>query len=152
MVDDETFLRRFEDTSLPFEQWTHRAHIKAAYLYLRRHPLPEATDRMRKGIKTFNSANDVPEGPGMGYNETVTQAFMRLIHVTMVAYDPVFPVETADQFCDTHPHLLQKTILRLFYSPRGRDPEREIDSFVEPDLAPLPRLPDEGGAGDATSA
>ena len=41
MSDDE-FLAQFENCTLPFDQWTHRAHVRVAYLYLRRHPFREA--------------------------------------------------------------------------------------------------------------
>jgi hypothetical protein len=43
--------RRFENLTLPGEEWTHRAHVKVAYLYLSRHPFPAALDRLRSGIK-----------------------------------------------------------------------------------------------------
>ena len=32
----------FESQTLPFEDWTHEAHIRMAWNYLRQHPLPEA--------------------------------------------------------------------------------------------------------------
>ena len=64
---------------------------------------------------------------------------MQIIHATMQAYGEVFPATSADDFCDTHPHLLHRTLLRVFYSPSGRDPEAEEDRFVEPDMGPLPR-------------
>ena len=34
MTDGE-FLSCFENCSLPFDQWNHRAHVKVAFLYLR---------------------------------------------------------------------------------------------------------------------
>ncbi len=138
-LDDQAFLQQFEDLTLPFAKWTHRAHVKVAYLYLRRFSLDEAIARMRTGIGRYNAANNVPQGPATGYNETTTQAFMRIIHAVMSEYESVFPTETADEFCDTHPQLLSKHILRLFYSPDQRmHPDAET-KFVEPALAPLPR-------------
>ena len=62
-MEDAEFLSRFEGVRLPFEQWTHRAHVKVAYLYLRRHPFEEALDRMRLGIRAFNAVHRVEEGP-----------------------------------------------------------------------------------------
>ncbi len=138
-IEDQEFLQKFERCTLPFTEWNHRAHLKVAYLYLTAHPLEEATDRIRRGIKRYNAANDVPEGPDVGYNETTTVAFMHLVHATIKAYGTVFPVRTADEFCTTHPHLLQKSILRLFYSPARRMHPDAKHSFVEPDLTPLPK-------------
>ena len=139
-MDDREFLGQFEQLTLPFDQWTHRAHVKVAYLYATTHPFDESIDRMRAGIKAYNAANNVPEGPLTGYNETTTVAFMRIVHATISAYGKTFPVSTADEFCDTHPHLLNRTVLRLFYSPDLRVSPDAKTSYVEPDLAPLPRI------------
>ena len=139
-MDDGTFLAQFEACTLPFDQWTHRAHVKVAWLYLRKHSLDEATARIRAGIKAYNAANDVPDGPGEGYNETVTHAFMHIMHATMQAYGELFPAKTADEFCDIHPHLLHRSLMRIFYSPDGRkDLAAEKVCFVEPDMCDLPR-------------
>ena len=37
-------LAQFESRTLPFDQWTHRMHVKVAYRYLCDHPLEEAPD------------------------------------------------------------------------------------------------------------
>src|SRR5690349_7900769 len=56
VLDDETFLGRFEAGTFPLEQWHHREHIKAAYLYLRAHAFELALERMRTGIRALNAA------------------------------------------------------------------------------------------------
>jgi len=139
-MDDAEFLRQFESLALPFAQWTHRAHVKVAYLYLRAHPFEEALVRMRRGVKAYNGANKVPESQTSGYNETTTHAFLHLIAAAMRAYGDVYPVASADAFCDTHPQLMTRHALRLFYSPQQRMNPLAKAQFVEPDLAPLPRL------------
>jgi hypothetical protein len=139
-MGDEELLRRFEDRTLPFDQWTHRCHVKVAYLYLRRLPFRAAQEQIRRGIRAYNAAHHVPEGPTSGYNETTTCAFMHLVAATMRAYAETFPTATADAFCDTHPQLMTRHVLRLFYSPERRmDPPAKTE-FVEPDLAPLPPI------------
>ncbi len=140
-MDDEEFLRRFEECTLPFDQWTHRSHVKVAFLYLRQFPFDQALVRIRSGIKKYNAANQVPEGPTSGYNETTTQAFLRLVAVTMQAYGKAFSTPNADSFCDTHPQLMTRCALRFFYSPETRMHPLAKTEFVEPDLAPLPTLP-----------
>lgn len=137
MTDDE-LLRRFEDTTLPYEEWTHRAHVKVAFLYVRDRPFAEALEHVRRGIQRFNAAKDVPEGPTTGYNETTTVAFLHLVAATHRAYGGILPTPDAEAFCDTHPQLLSKHILRLFYSPGRRSDPRAKTEFVPPDLAPLP--------------
>jgi hypothetical protein len=139
-LNDHEFLRRFEDLSLPFDQWTHRAHIKGAYLYLRENDYDRAVDKMRRGVQAYNAANNVPESDTTGYNETTTCAMTRLIATTMAAYEPIMPSPNADAFCDAHPQLLTKHVLRLFYSPERRMQPKAKTEFIEPDLTPLPRV------------
>ena len=81
------------------------------------------------------------DGPLEGYNETTTHAFMRLIDATRRAYGRLYPTPDADTFCDTHPQLMSKHILRLFYSPQRRGHPAAKQRFIEPDLAPLPEVP-----------
>jgi len=139
-VDDRELLAQFESLTLPFAQWTHRAHLKVAFLYLREHGFDAALDRLRTGIKSYNGANNVPDTPTSGYNETTTHAFLHLIHATMRAYGDVMPTPTADAFCDAHPQLQHRHALRFFYSPQCRmHPEAKV-RFIEPDLSPLPRV------------
>jgi hypothetical protein len=135
MLDDETFLKQFETGVFPFDQWRHDAHIKVAYLYLRRHPLATAMDKIRAGIKAYNAANNVPEAPDRGYHETTTMAWMRLVHLTLCEYGPC---ETANAFYEQNPQLSQKKALRLFYSRELFASPRAKTEFVEPDLGPLP--------------
>jgi hypothetical protein len=140
IMDDAELLRRFETCTLAFELWTHRCHVKVAYLYLVHHSFDEALIRMRAGVKAYNAAHDVPEGPTSGYNETTTHAFLHLVAATMQAYGEAFPTPTADSFCDAHPQLMSKHILRLFYSPQQRMHPLAKAQFVPPDLTALPRL------------
>jgi len=139
-MTDSDLVHQFEALTLPFEQWTHRAHVKVAFLYLRDHPFDEALVRMRRGITAYNAANKVAESPTSGYNETTTHAFLQLIAATMQAYGGVFPADDSDAFCNMHPQLMTRHALRLFYSPQQRMHPLAKTQFVKPDLAPLPRF------------
>jgi hypothetical protein len=139
-MNDQQLLEQFQDLSLPFSQWTHRAHVKVAYLYLRAHPFDEALRLMRIRIQAYNAANQVPESETRGYNETTTHAFLHLIAATMAAYGQTMPTPTADAFCDTHPQLMTRNVLRFFYSPQRRMHPLAKTQFIEPDLAPLPKI------------
>ncbi len=135
MTSDEDFLREFEACRWPLERWHHRDHVKLAYLYLLRHGLAEAATRLREGIRAHNRAHRIPDLPLMGYHETMTQAWLRLVDTSVAEYGPS---RDADSFCDEHPELLEKKALRLFYSrERFTSPEAKA-TFVAPDLAPLP--------------
>ena len=137
-MNDHEFLRRFEDCSLPFDQWTHRAHLKVAYLYLSHNDFDTALAKMRRGVQAYNAAHHVTESDTTGYNETTTCAMMQLVATTITAYGPIMPTPDADAFCDTHPQLLTKHVLRLFYSPERRMQPKAKTEFIEPDMAPLP--------------
>ena len=133
-MDDE-LLAAFEGLTLPFDQWTHRAHVRVAYLYTSRSDSASAIERMRAGVKAYNAANQVPEAIDRGYHETTTVAFMRLIHAA-VSIHGLAP--SSEAFCDRHPELLMKRVLLKFYT-RGRIMSAEAKgTFIEPDLAPLP--------------
>lgn len=139
-MDDAELLRQFEGLTLPYKQWTHRAHVRVAYLYLSVHPFEVALEKVRNGIQAYNAKNMVAEGPTAGYNETTTYAFLRLVDTTMRAYGELFPSKNSNEFCDTHPQLLTKHLLRLFYTPGRRSHPDAKSRFIEPDLAPLPRV------------
>jgi hypothetical protein len=132
MIDDD-FLTAFEARTL--DALHHRDHIKVAYLYLRRHPLDGAIVKVRTGLQALAAAWGAPvDDLERGYHETMTQAWVRLVHLTL-SNDGV--AESADAFCDQHPKLMQKTHLHLFYSPARLKTWEAKREFVEPDLAPL---------------
>ena len=135
-MNDDDFIRQFEDCSFPFDQWHHRAHVKLAYLYLTRYGFEAALAKLRNGIRAYNAANNVPDHPTSGYHETMTQFWLRIIEVTIQQYGPL---PSADEFFDFHPQLSQKKNHRLFYSPGlFMSPEAKL-KFVEPDLTQLPK-------------
>src|SRR5712671_1850487 len=137
-MDDETFVARFEAAAFPMDQWHHREHIKIAYLYLRRYTFGDALKRMRLNIQSLNASHKVPESPARGYNETMTQAWLRLVHTSLSQYGSA---DNADAFYDQHPELSQSKILRLFYSKDLLKSPSLKYKFVEPDLAQLPLAP-----------
>jgi hypothetical protein len=140
-MDDEAFIEEFETCRWPLDRWHHREHIKIAYLYLRRYPFETATARLREKLKAYAAANNVPDSANSGYHETMTQAWMRLIHLTLCEYGPA---ENADAFYERSPQLSQQKTLRLFYTREVFTSPRAKVEFVEPDLAPLPRSRNNG--------
>lgn len=134
-LDDDTLLERFEAAAISRAAWTHRAHVRMAYLYLRDLPFGAALAKIRRGIKSLNRANAVPETATSGYHETLTVAWARLI-VAATRQSPV--PTTSEELLERYPELLDKTALRAHYSrERILSPEAKR-AFVEPDLAPLP--------------
>jgi len=139
-MDDAELLRRFQDLTLPFGEWTHRAHVKVAYLHLQKYSFEEGLTRICDGIRKYNAVNNVPESETSGYNQTTTCAFFHLVAAVTRAYEHTHRVNNADEFCDMHPQLMSKHVLRFFYSPQRRMHPDAKNKFVEPDLAPLPKI------------
>ena len=135
MSEDDIFIQQFESRTFPLDQWHHRAHVKLAYLYLVRFGRDTAAQKLRAGIRAYNAANHIQDLPTSGYHETMTMAWLNIIHTTMEVYGQR---ATADEFFDFHPQLGQKKILRLFYSPElFMSPQAKRD-FLKPDLTSLP--------------
>jgi hypothetical protein len=129
-MNDEEFLSAFEACTL--EEFHHRDHLKITYLYLRRHPLDVAIMKLRTGLQALAVAWSAPVDEEKGYHETMTQAWVRLVHVALTGCGGA---ASADAFCDQQPHLLQKTRLQLFYSRERLMTWEAKRQYVEPDLA-----------------
>ena len=140
-MSDDDFIAQFEDCSFPFDQWHHRAHVKLAYLYLVRYGFETAGEKLRNGIRAYNSANKIPDLPTSGYHETITLFWLRIIQTTVQEYGQLV---TADEFFDFHPQLSQKKNHRLFYSPGLFMSPQAKREFVEPDLTDLPKTTNPG--------
>ncbi len=141
-LDDAGLLAGFDQASLSLEQFSHRAHVRLAWILLRAHGLEEALARLRAGLPRMLEAFGIPDTPTQGYHETTTHAFLVLVDTTMRAYEREMTCENSEAFCEAHPQLQSSKILRLFYSPAHRMRPEAKHRFLEPDLAPLPRLPE----------
>jgi len=130
-MNDEEFLAAFEACTL--DEFHHRDHIKVTYLYLRRHPIDQAIVKVRAGLQALAVAWGAPvDDLEKGYHETMTQAWVRLVHLTL---SDCGVAESADAFCDQQPQLMQKTSLELFYSRERLMTWKAKREFVEPDSA-----------------
>jgi hypothetical protein len=130
-MNDDEFLAAFEACTIPKTDWTHEAHVRMAWLYLSRFPLPTALQNARSGIAKYNRSL----GNTTGYHDTVTVAAVRVIASRMA------DGERYEAFRTRNGDLFQSlmSVLRGYYSEaRIKSPEA-VAEFVEPDLAPLPK-------------
>lgn len=133
MTDDE-FLTAFERCTLPAAAWTHEAHVRTAWIYLRRLDEPAALGRIRAGIQRFNAAVLKKD---WAYHETITAAYTRLIADRRRTLPPG---HSFDQFRTVSADLLDRTLTALLRH-YGRDTlfsDRARHGWVGPDLEPLP--------------
>jgi hypothetical protein len=70
-------VRRFDDCTLPREEWTHAAHLTVALWHLLECDWPEAVARVRAGIQRYNAAHGIHTTPTGGYHETLTLFWLR---------------------------------------------------------------------------
>ena len=134
-MDDEALLRGFEAASLTREEWTHRAHVRTAWLYASRLPFDEALRRMRDGLHALNAAQGTPESPTRGYHETLTQAWLRRVAAAVRASGTDVDSRA---FCERHPELLSRGAVDVHYSRERLFSPEAKRTFVPPDREPLP--------------
>lgn len=139
MSDDE-LLACFREAQLTLEQFTHRAHLRIAWILLERMPFADAMAELRSGLPRLLQAFGVEDSPTQGYHETTTRAFLVLVDVTRRAYQKEMEAQDSAAFCDAHPQLDSSKVLRFFYSPERRMDPRAKTEFLAPDLAPLPQF------------
>jgi ribosomal protein S18 acetylase RimI-like enzyme len=137
MMDDADLVKAFEAQAIPLTEWNHRAHLRVAWNYVTRHPWEEALRRMREGILAQNAKNKIDDQLTMGYHETLTVAWLRLIAGTIRRYGAC---ATSEDFLDEQTWLTQRKLLRAYYSKERLVTWEAKRTFVEPDLAPLPVL------------
>ncbi|MEP6671114.1 MAG: hypothetical protein ABJF10_18280 [Chthoniobacter sp.] len=157
-LSDAEFLRQFADCTLPYVHWTHRAHLRVAYLYVTQFGLADAIPKVTAGIRAYNRSQNIVDTPTSGYHETMTVAWLHIVAAMVAEYGPTGETDRcrasaslaaaggapalqsspAEQFLAAQTHLQEKKLLRLFYSrERFGSPEAKY-TFVPPDLAPLP--------------
>src|SRR5438477_7283265 len=110
---DDAFLAAFESADVSADAWTHKCHIRMAWIYLRRFTFDEALANVRAGIQKLNAGHHVPDAIDRGYHETVTHAWMRIVQATMHHHGAG---EDSLGFCTAQPHLLSGRLLRLYYT------------------------------------
>lgn len=133
-LEDDALWAAFGAATLPAAAWTHRAHLRVAWLFLRRHALDEAHLLMRVGIIRLNAAHGLVETPARGYHETLTRLWLSLVAARMREADH----PSSGAFVDAHAAALDRDAAARHYSRERITSARARAVFVAPDLAPLP--------------
>jgi len=131
MDADAQFLNDFQTGILPFEQWTHEAHIRMAYLVCKSsNNFEEALLRIRQGIQHFNGLH--ASKLTVGFHETMTQLWTTLVWNATQKFNST--VSDSNAFIDQNRYLLDSSLWKQYYSPAlmfSQDAKRQ---FVLPDL------------------
>jgi hypothetical protein len=131
-LDDDALWRGFQERTISHAQWTHRAHLRVAWLHVTRHELDEAHLRMRVGIIRLNATHGLVETELRGYHETLTRVWLVLVRE---ARRRVSSPDSAS-FVAT-PGLEREAPLR-YYSRERLFSVAARAMFIAPDLAELP--------------
>jgi hypothetical protein len=108
-MTDRDFLAAFEAATLAPQAFDHRAHLRAACLYLARQPFLEACIAMRDGLRHYAAHI----GRAGLYHETVTVAFMSVVAECLAAE----PGLTWQGLLERHPELCERGLLERYYEP-----------------------------------
>jgi hypothetical protein len=134
MMTDEELWHAFETATLPEKDWTHRGHLRVAWLFSRRYRLDEAHVLMRVGIIRLNATHGLVETATRGYHETITRVWLAVVGALMEEV----PSESSAAFVDACGERLGREALLRHYSRERLGGLEARARFIEPDLAPLP--------------
>jgi len=134
--DDRRFLEAFEAGRVAPADFTHREHVRLAYVCLCEEGSAAAAHaRVRAAILGFIRHNGVPETK---YHETITQAWVLAVDYFMRKAAPA-SFESFDAFIAADPRLLDSSIMLTHYSKDRLFSSEARAEFVEPDIQDIPR-------------
>ena len=126
MMTDTDFARAFERGDVPPSEFTHRSHIRLAWVYLQEGPsFDTAVRRVRDGIRQFAAA----AGKADKYHETMTVGWMTVL---AAARDRVGAV-SFDELLRLAPELADKDLLLRHYTRDRLFSDAARDAWVPPD-------------------
>jgi hypothetical protein len=128
MTDDQ-FLAALESCQLPASQFNHAAHVRAGYLYLRQQMFAPALARLCASICRYAQSL----GKSGLYHETITVAFMALIHERLYQRGDG---GCWDGFAHANSDLLRKDALLAYYPRAVLESAEARARFVLPTTAP----------------
>ena len=130
-MNDDQFILNLQAGHVAPEQFNHRAHLRAAFIFLKQTPFLEACIAMRDTLKNFAARI----GKADLYHETITLSLMSLMAERMENCAHA----SFDEFIQAHPELCEQAPLSRYYSAAtlastqarkhfilpGRDPKQE---------------------------
>ncbi len=98
-MTEEELITQFESGSLPANEFHHADHVRMAFAYLGKYPLLQALETFSTALRRFA----VSQGKPNLYNETITWAYLFLIHERI---SRAAEKQTWEQFAIENPDLL----------------------------------------------
>ena len=132
-ADDRRFRDDFEAGIVRPDDFSHRAHVRLAYIYLAESDDVIATERMRASLLAFLRHHGIPREK---YHETMTSAWILAVRHFM---ERSAACESADAFIDANPTLLDSKIMLSHYSAGVLFSAEARAAFIPPDVQSIPR-------------
>jgi hypothetical protein len=130
---DIEFRAAFEAGAFAPADFSHRAHVRLAYVYLAESDVDLALERMRAALIIFLSHHGIA---ATRYHETLTRAWLLGVNHFMHRSPEA---SSADDFIERNPPLLDSRIMLTHYSADLLFSPQAREQFVEPNLDPIPR-------------
>lgn len=134
----DSFLRGFEDGTLPKSEWTHSAHVAAAASYLFGSNFETVLPLMRVRISAYNLAVGGANTPTSGYHETLTHFWLVIVADLLHRERPESRLAAARQAVAAFGEA--RTLHALYYSSDVVKDSAARQTWHEPDLLPLPQF------------
>lgn len=132
ILSDEEFVRQFQSLTLNPAWFTHVAHLRLAWIYIRNNSTEEAASKLCDQIAAF----DQKFGSGNRFNHTVTTAFTKMI----AFHQQLHPADNFQTFIIENPALIDsyRSLFEAHYSYDVFKTEEARFNYLEPDLKPFP--------------
>jgi hypothetical protein len=127
-MSEQTYIDLFESGAISSSAFHHADHVRLAFCYLTQYSPPEALQRFSTALQRFAQAN----GKENLYNETITWAYLLLIHERMERCNAA---QSWEAFAAANPDLLtwKDSILHHYYTPETLQSDLAKRVFVFPD-------------------
>jgi hypothetical protein len=131
-LDDTTFEYKFEKGSLPPSLFTHEAHLRLAWIYIKNYGEKKAAEKISREIEQF----DILHGCGDKFNKTITIAAIKVVN----HFVGKSKSEDFKSFIQEFPRLKTafKELLDSHYSSNILTSKKAKIQFIEPDILPFP--------------
>jgi len=128
-------VQQFEGHTLPKEQWTHEAHFITAFYYCLHWPIPQAVEKIRNGIKTYNVSVGGQNTDTAGYHETITLLYTSLIAQYIITHGIIEMNDETITALLQQPFINREYLLR-FYSKEALFSTRARLKWMVSDMQP----------------
>jgi len=127
-VSSDERIRQFEKGTTPTDTFHHADHVRLAFDYVCRYSVLEAVQRFSDALKRFAAA----QGKAQRYHETITWAYLLLIHERIARTGCV---QTWEEFVECNADLLlwKDGVLSTLYRQETLDSDFARRVFVLPD-------------------